>query len=254
VIAVSSAIPIIDNRREYAKRPSVWGALCWSTTVPRTAAAALTALVPLLAGGLGGTGQSARGAVTPLLAEPMKGPFASLGAACPDCRSTRSIEKPSAPYLEVRILMSGDPTKPPSLSESSTHHLAVRLASGWWLHALGTEHTICGGSSETHFSVSEGDVRIADVLPARGAELLVEMRETAHNYETSRQIDDRRLHVCGVGASGRPSCTELHTYHFPGSAADGWDMTVSFRRDGTMVQAGRSGGTDIKQLYEVKFP
>lgn len=215
------------------------------------AAVALTALVPLLAGG---AAPARRRATTPLLAEAMKGPFASLDAACPDCRSTQSVKKPAAPYLDVRILVSGDPTQPPSLSNSSAHHLAARLASGWWLYKIGTEHTICGGDSQTYFSVSEGAVRIADVLPARGAELLVETRQTAQNYEARRQIDDRHLHICGIGATGRPSCTELHTYHFPGSAADGWDMTVSFWRDGTLIQAGRDGGLDVKRLYRVAFP
>jgi len=227
------------------------GALCLITTVSGTAAAALTFLVPLLAGGAALARRPVR---TPLRAEAMKGPFASLPAACPDCRSTQSVTKPAAPYLDVRILVSGDPTQPPSLSNSSTHHLAARLASGWWLHEIGTEHTICGGDSQTHFSVSEGAVRTADVLPARGAELLVETRQTARNDEARRQIDDRRLHICGIGATGRPSCTELHTYHFPGSAAAGWDMTVSFWRDGTMVEAGRDGGLDAERLYQVAFP
>jgi hypothetical protein len=37
-------------------------------------------------------------------------------------------------------------------------------------------------------------------------------------------------------------------------AAAGWDMTVSFSRDGTLVHAGRDGGLDAERLYRVTFP
>jgi hypothetical protein len=175
---------------------------------------------------------------TSLLPEAMKGPFASLAAACRDCRDSRAVQRPAAPFLEVRIVVSGDFTRPPSQANPNTHVLAARLASGWWLREIGIARSMHGRESEIHKSLYEHRFETADVLPGGGAEVLIETRETIHGEEAA-QVDNHRLHVCGVGASGRPSCTVLHTYHFTGSSAGLWDTPAVFRKDGTIVLADR---------------
>jgi len=210
------------------------------------------------------TGDASAGApsqdLVPLTGEAMRGPFAKLSAACADCSASmtaperRVVPKPAAPFLEVRVIVSGDLKEKPSYSTPRRHYLAARLASGWWLHEIGYAAAATGRNESTRM-VSEQRLETADVLPGGGAEILVETKETTHSGGRVRsQIDDRHLHICGVGTSGRPSCTEVHTYRFVGHMADSWDTTVSFLKDGTVVQAGEAGSSHFERIYVVRFP
>jgi len=191
----------------------------------------------------------------PLPFDKMEGPFASLDAACAGCREMKAVDKPAAPFLDVRVVVSGRPDRPGTRDEPHVHFLAVRLPSGWWRREVGTE-TAHDGS---YVSVYENRVETADVLPGGGAEVLVETRnETRGNLPPEMDgrpvhFDRGTLHLCGVGRSGQPSCTWVETYRFAGSASGMWDGRVTFRRDGTIVSANKAR-SEPERRYVVRFP
>lgn len=210
------------------------------------------ALASMLVTGVGAAAEPVNGPA-PLLGEPMQGPFATPDAVCKRCRDALTVARPAAPFLEARILVSGDPKRRPSRSNPNRHYIAARLPSGWWLREIGSDTTMCG-VGEISVMVFEHRLETADLLPGGGAEILVETDQTTLDGERNAQVDDRRLHVCGVGTSGGPSCTLLHTYHFTGGAAESWDTPVTFRKDGVVVQRGQAGATDFERKHVVRFP
>ena len=212
----------------------------------------VAALASMLATGAGGGAGSANDP-TPLVGEPMQGPFATVEAACKRCRDSRTVARPAAPFLEARILVSGDLKQRPSRSNPNRHYVAARLQSGWYLREIGSDTTMCG-EGEISVMVFEDRLETTNLLPGGGAQILVEASQTTRDGERNSQVDDRRLHLCGVGASGRPSCTSLHTYHFTGRAAESWDTPVTFRKNGVVVQAGQAGATEIERKHVVRFP
>jgi hypothetical protein len=183
------------------------------------------------------------------------GPFATLAAACPGCGARDAIRKPPAPWLEVRVLTQGDLSRPPSRENVTHHYLAARLPSGWWTQEIGRDVDF-EGAITTSFPRSPA---ARDVLPGAGAELTIEVGQTtlvpSEDGTPPSQTDRRTMHICGVGPSGAPSCTEVETYWFAGQASGVRDTPVSFSKAGEVVVGGQVAGRPSKpRRYRVDFP
>ena len=183
------------------------------------------------------------------------GPFATMEAACPGCGARDAIRKPPAPWLEVRVLMEGDLSRPPSRDNVMHHYLAVRLPSGWWRQEIGRDIDF-EGAITTSFPRSP---QARDVLPGTGAELTIEVGQTtlvpSEDGTQASQTDRRTLHICGVGPSGAPSCTAVETYLFAGGASGSRDTPASFSKAGEVVVAGKIDGLPANpRRYRVDFP
>jgi hypothetical protein len=202
----------------------------------RALPAAALLLLPLVASGTP--------APDPLAAQPMRGPFKRIRDFCKDCRSEGEhlrVKKPPAPFLDIRVVASGDPKARPTPSNQRRHYLAVRLDSGWWLHDLGFSGVICGGESQSWVSLHPLTLEARDVIPGGAPEILLTTDEGVMGDGV--QIDDRRLHVCGVGVGpgSVPACATLLHYRFTGSAQGSWDLAVDFEKDGTLTLKDGSG-------------
>ncbi|HLK88710.1 MAG TPA: hypothetical protein VKZ18_02385 [Polyangia bacterium] len=184
------------------------------------------------------------------------GPFPTLEAACPGCVERASLRAPPAPWLEVRVSAQGDFKRPPSRENAVHHYLVVRLPSGWWRQEVGRDVDFEGALTTSWPRPPEA----RDVLPGTGAELLIEVEQQTRvptaDGEGWSQTDRRTLHLCGVGPSGAPSCTEVETYRFAGGLrAEARDTPVTFNKQSEIVVSGQDGGRPIKpRHYRVDFP
>jgi hypothetical protein len=195
-------------------------------------------------------------AATPSLATTRcSGPFPTPEAACPRCATRTILHMPPAPWLEVRVLIEGNFKELPSRENVVHHVLALRLRSGWWTREIGRDF----GYEESTTTSLPRSPEVRDVLPGRGAELTIEVDQRTlapgSDGEARHQIDTRTLHICGLGPSGAPSCTEVETYRFAGSAQGSRDTPVTFSKHGEVVVSGEAGGLPIKpRRYRVTFP
>jgi hypothetical protein len=215
--------------------------------VKTTDAAALASLVCMLAAGTdAAASRPAKPEPIRFMGEQMKGPFASLTAACARCHVERTVDRPAAPFLDVRVVVSDDVVELPT--HPNLRYLAVRLPSGWWLREIGGS-TAPTANSEFRTLQYEQRVDTADVLAGGGAEVLVETEQTLTSWDRDDEDHERRMHICGVGPSGRPSCFSLHTAHHPASAAS-WERPATFRKDGVLFL----GGETRPERCQVRFP
>jgi hypothetical protein len=183
------------------------------------------------------------------------GPFSTPEAACPRCAARAVLRAPPVPWLEVRVLTKGNLEQPPSRENVVHHVLALRLPSGWWTQEIGRDF----GFEEATSTSFPQSPEVRDLLPGGGAELTIEVDGTtlapSSDGEARHQVDTRTLHICGLGRSGAPSCTEVETYRFAGSARGSRDTPVSFSKRGEVVVSGQADGDPIKpRRYRVVFP
>jgi hypothetical protein len=153
------------------------------------------------------------------------------------------------------VLVAGDLSRLPARHNPIRHLLGVRLPSGWWTCSLGTEAPV--GEAVTSRLVKPASVE--DRLPGGGAEIAVEVESTtAEDYRQGgdrRQVDTRKLYLCGVGRSRAPSCTSLEVYRFAGELAGSRDTPATFLEDGTILLSGSTdGNSGVEQRYRVVFP
>ena len=210
-----------------------------------TASASLVVMASALAAPAGWAAAPAKREPVRFLGEAMKGPFATLSEACARCHVQQTVEKPAPPFLEVKIVVSDEILERPW--HPNLHYLAARLPSGWWMHEIGGS-TAPTANSELTTWMTEQRVETTDVLRARGAEILVETHETHDTWEHKGATYDQRLHICGVGRSGRPSCFDVHTDHSDRSAP--WHRPATFRKDRTLVL----GSEPDEDVCVVRFP
>jgi hypothetical protein len=87
--------------------------------------------------------------------------------------------------------------------------LVVQFDGKWYAHRIG--HISHPSSGDAKHSYKVRSIAVKDVVPGGAPELLVEVSEMDHtgiggSVESLATRD--RLHVCGVGASGAPSCVD----------------------------------------------
>jgi hypothetical protein len=172
----------------------------------------------------------------PLAPAPLQGPFADVGDMCeaqnqrsPDslvtCDGTRSglaagpeaISSPPRPIDEVRLVaMTG-------ALDDVTCLLALRTAAGWWIHdGIPCETTSSAGrdwAASLSLTADDSAAAVGSTRQRRGEPAARVPRIVARfllSYAGRDEGDDAdpRLHqceeiavICGVGPSGRPSCT-----------------------------------------------
>jgi tetratricopeptide (TPR) repeat protein len=157
----------------------------------------------------------------PIAPVELVGPFPTLEAYCaavaqaePEepCRTSAddvptlpkvTLEKP---YQQLAMLQTG-------FAQSCS--LAIRTAAGWFVHEEFAECRLMG--SRWDRSVSFDSVTLREVVAGGSKELILEMQtdETFNDTPPDAKDDEmvistehtRGLLICGVGASGKPSCT-----------------------------------------------
>lgn len=154
-----------------------------------------------------------------VVAEAAKGPFESTErfceaerAATPDppeslaCQPEKLKKKPKlkGPWAEVAPFLFGQ------LDVEQQGYLGVRVGTDWFAVPL-------GGYSENgadHGYVEVKAIQVKDVVPGDPPELLVTVHRGdlgyTHDYEEFG-THEKVLFVCGVGASGQPSCASFPT-------------------------------------------
>jgi hypothetical protein len=180
---------------------------------------------------LGGAVAAAQGPLSPA---PLPGPFADLGDWCeaqnqrsPDslvtCDATRSglaagpdrIGSPPRPLAEVRLVaMTG-------ALDDVTCLLALRTAAGWWIHDGIPCETPTPGGRDWAAGLALADDTASRTPRIVGRFLLSYTRdeEVADDEDAGGHQCEEVVVVCGVGRSGRPSCTPNLTVGWAASCA-----------------------------------
>lgn len=161
---------------------------------------------------------------------PLAGPFATLKAFCaghktidgdthpcdPDAPLSAdvydgptAIARGQAPILEARILWApGAPGL--SLEAEVLIHLAIRTDQGWFVSQPVVD-IYNPGAFGIHASLKATALELADLVAGGAPEL--RYRFTLDHYDSDMGINeyeqdiDTSLVLCGIGASGKPSCT-----------------------------------------------
>ncbi len=212
---------------------------------------------------------AAAAAADPLKPVPLAGPFPSLAAfcdslpdeadhdraACPNVEDTPNgvVEDPEAPWLEARYFRDAD---------QMTCHLAVRVAAGWFADRDGF---YC---HDNFSELEQEEFALADLVPGGAKELVlkvalsryqrddVELEDDSGGKFTGRatvcQGRDEETTVCGVGASGRPTCFSMQSAEAKGcSGADAewtWQLAAAFTGGQLDVRATGKPNADAKAL------
>lgn len=174
----------------------------------------------------------AAAATDPVAPKPMEGPFASLEKWCKDntdrsaCEENgesgenadgdekkpeftcnwdkpeQSVDKPAAPYKEVRYFGTECSQRGGDLINAD-YYLAIKLATGWY---------IAGQAGSTFNSMKQTNELKVEKLEVRsavpgGAPLVILRTSASSDYRGTDDVDSTWLNVAGVGPSGRPSAT-----------------------------------------------
>lgn len=118
------------------------------------------------------------------------------------------LEQPALPagadLLEARFVTTQEPE-----GEFIHHHLAIRVASGWFVRPDVGLHG--DGIGNVHFTLSQLSFAPVELVPEGGTELLVRIDEDWLDLDMGDDVAHQERHgdriVCGVGPSGRPACT-----------------------------------------------
>lgn len=167
----------------------------------------------------------------PWVAWPLEGPFADLHDVCTSDEQTCDEESglaggPDAvtggdgPIREARIFRIDDGC-----------HLGVRTDAGWYVSAW---LELCHNSGSERMSMTMRELRLADVVGDPTIDLYLRFEVNAFHSVDGGE-DDERVMVCGVGASGVPSCTRPMTT---------WWRTTGWNADDTAVH--RTGGGALR--------
>ena len=146
------------------------------------------------------------------------GPFPSALEACragladSDCEARRTVAEAAAqkPYLSIEVIAA------PDFSEKATHYgLLLQLEAGWFLVDLGTEGIVkeeefgYDGYPPSSFDSRESyelpTIQVTDVLPGGSPEIVLCYANPSGPFR-DKIPEGRQLHVCGLGASGKPAC------------------------------------------------
>jgi hypothetical protein len=87
--------------------------------------------------------------------------------------------------------------------------LAVQYDGKWFVHRIG--HISHPSSNDAKQTYKVRSITVKDVVPGGAPELLVEVSELDHQGiggSVESRATRERLHVCGIGASGAPSCVD----------------------------------------------
>jgi hypothetical protein len=128
-------------------------------------------------------------------AAPLEGPTARLDDFCYRCK-TLSTLKARAPFTAARLVASAASDSP---MDQTDYYLALETGAGWFYRYLGTSGTACGFDKPVSLWFSVPALKQRDVLPGGGAEMLLV-------YDAAK--DAAQVELCGLGASGVPSCTK----------------------------------------------
>lgn len=154
-------------------------------------------------------GQDAEPAPPPdtfVAAEASAGPAGTLEAACAseDMKCTkRKLKTPKlvAPYTGLGLIERKG-------ANTREHFLGVQTDKGWYLFEL----LSCGTAYDGTGSLKLSSVKVADVVPGGAPEVVVTGTRKTSNESSSYTrygATEELLWVCGVGASGAPTCAEV---------------------------------------------
>jgi tetratricopeptide (TPR) repeat protein len=194
----------------------------------------------------------------PIAPVELQGPFPTLEAYCaaaaqvePDepCRTsgdevptlpTVTLEKP---YQQLAMLQTG-------FAQSCS--LAIRTAAGWFVHEEFAECRLMGGRWDR--SVSFDSLTLRDIVAGGTKELVLEMQtdETFNDTPPDAKDDEmvistehtRGLLICGVGASGKPSCTPLVVVEWAHDEDNPSVLEAKFEDSAIVLRLVKGGGGD----------
>lgn len=212
--------------------------------------------------------------IAPILGpRPLLGPFSTLTDYCDQYTPSRALAeaqrdrlecdpqpsvllgKSSAPFaaaqiFEVRVPIAtttGGDDRPESYLAFC--QLGLRVGSSWYVRA---DLYDCSAHTDSARPAS-----LAMVPGSGGSVLRVDFHEIlAERHEESRSS---ALLVCGVGSSGRPSCTPQIVYAYlheePGQAKELQAQTVELSAEGLRIEAGDAGanGGELIGFHELVF-
>jgi hypothetical protein len=177
-------------------------------------------------------------AADPLAPQPLAGPFVTIEAFCTAAKPDRcflegpALSKPTAPWSAARLIQTGAP-------DDRAVRLAIRAGTGWF---------VTRPSGETSPDVAPIEVKSEGrALTARWVQGWV----AADRPDAVRwaQHCTEKLMVCGVGATGRPSCTPAISVRDggcksadqPASIEWDWTLDVHLLSDGKLQVGGKTG-------------
>jgi hypothetical protein len=205
---------------------------------------------------------------------PLDGPHASLAAFCAahaeaepgapcDPASALTPQLPpvalAPPYRELALLITGF---------DETCSLALRTAEGWFVHEGFTECKLMGGRWDRDVTFPAAALR--DVVPGGAPALVVEIlsEETFNDTPADAADDDmelisttsRTLMVCGLGRSGRPSCTQPVLLAWSGDRRPAVAFTATFEAGALVLRLAQGGTAATPELagrlgrHPLRFP
>lgn len=160
----------------------------------------------------------------------MTGPEKKLGTLCKGCKILEKLPA-KGPYKTVAILTDEWDSPAPGKMMNTGFHLAIRTSDGWFIHPhLGTDGMLCGGDHlfDVGFNVETFEMR--DIVPGDPPEVYLTFEDSAHG------IRDKKLLVCSIGPSGKPSCVGPFTpaRNHPGGYSESWESSAVFLKDGSL--------------------
>jgi Tetratricopeptide repeat len=194
----------------------------------------------------------------PIAPAALAGPYPSLDAYC--AAFTKEQDEPcvldrasapklpelklEAPYRELAVLLTG-------YDQHCT--LAIRTGAGWFIDEYVTECREMGGHWERFVDVEAAALR--DLVAGGAKELTLELETSEWFNETPEDAADdemvvtneksRWLMVCGVGASGTPSCTPTVLVSWSRDENEGFALEPRFD-DGAVVLRVKQGGSHVE--------
>jgi hypothetical protein len=163
---------------------------------------------------------SAAAAFDPFAPRAMLGPFPSLKAVYdsfeaahrvsdPRPSENKALKSPPAPWREVQVLATQDP--PPDGETDSRYveyTLAARTAAGWF--ACGEPFASAINTGRHMGSIGIDELAARDVIAGGAPEIVVRYGEQECETQEDGEwcSDTEQLVLAGVGASGKPSCTQ----------------------------------------------
>jgi hypothetical protein len=190
-----------------------------SATAPATAETDESSAEPEESGGdplIGLDGLRVDLAVDPLEPWSLEGPFGTteaylaareddaVGEGCSPSNGPPSVAPKTLPKRERLLAIKLFRRKTGDSCDPTEHcYIAVQTVEGWWVG-----ERMCAGRIEGGRAITTADSTLRWVRLAQGDAAVVEYTVTARSTKTSRMEEQIRwLRLCGVGSSGKPSCT-----------------------------------------------
>lgn len=198
-------------------------------------------------------------AKTPLSIVPMDGPFADIQAICKskaakECgpipegeaaaerfaSSMQKITPLSKPFSSARLVYTGD--------WDATCYLVVEMGDALYVEPKGFE--CFAGDNRSSLRAVPTEFAVRDVMPGGDHELLFRYKTTESyanmdNDGIGNDVNNETTVVCGVGASGKPSCFSLavanHSVTEPYNKPEQrkvvtFKLTLSFEADTIVIE------------------